>query len=180
MTDDDSSVVKIPGSSSSSSSGGGSPNDCFSVEQTATTIRCIGDNQTKNFKLDCGNGKTLISGDSRDVSGSTRQQWDFPIADCRYDTTPKTGIAQCYVATRVGGEPAWRTRFQCQLTETTYCGDGIIQTGEQCEKTIEHTCSNASTPTKNTDGDYICSNGVKATAVLGNFPSVCSSSCKFT
>ena len=179
VSDDDSSEVKIPGSSSSSSSGG-SPNDCYSIEQTATTIRCIGDNQTKNFKLDCGNGKQLISGDSKDVSGSTRQYWDFSIADCKYDTTPKTGIAQCYVATRVGGEPSWRTRFQCQLTETAYCGDGIIQTGEQCEKTIEHTCSNGSTPTKNSSGDYICSNGVKATAVLGSFPAFCSSSCKFT
>ena len=156
-------TVTSSSSSSSGSSGWGTSAVCNSISRDGDAITCSGNSVTKYFRLDCGNGTPLQVKQAVFVPNTGRTEAVF---DCDYSTEGNEKILTAKCEVTKNNSPlsqSWRSRKACELGDTpTFCGDGVIQRpnsngeNEQCEKTI------------NQDGS------------LGDFPSNCTNSCKFT
>ncbi|MDD3646648.1 MAG: hypothetical protein PHH06_04570, partial [Candidatus Gracilibacteria bacterium] len=141
--------------------GGGGP-ICYDIIVSGSNITCLGDPTTRSFRLDCGNGDQLIG--RSNINSLGYQEYNF---NCDYSTNPRVTAPQCFVSqssTIVDLVNGWFTRLAC--IDTTggvgggggggaFCGNGVLESGEDCERTI------------NPDGS------------LGAFPPFCNSSCQF-
>lgn len=138
---------------------------CNDILWTIWDITCVWDTRTRSTMLDCWNGVQPIKRTSPNISWL--QIASFNRDDCRYDEVdwsgdplfPRTNNPQCFVSeSSTISDPSfgWFTRLACLYTDAPFCWNGILETGEACERVVNSDWS------------------------LWDFPPFCNSSCQFT
>ena len=100
------------------------------VKKSGNTVTCVWNSKVKSFKFACGTGddRTLQYKNAVKNSVTGRMEANFNCGEVE---------AQCFVENDANQTeefgPAWRSGNQCVTNLNPFCGDGVVNNGEQCD-----------------------------------------------
>lgn len=123
VEDTDTTVVKVPGGGWWGW-GGWSIYKCIGVSQSGSTVTCEWNSKTQSFYLKCG---STIKGPKNYTTKNGKHVANFTCTESAF---------QCYVYNQKNAPiegRTWKTSSACRASSSSTCGNGIVESGEECD-----------------------------------------------